>query len=95
MGGGWSLRFRLLVGQVVVLVIVCIGIGAATELALYKYLLAQLDTQLHDASQRSARIFAEPPTAPWRHHPRPFPRPGPGPGLSGRARLNRSAWSRR
>jgi two-component system OmpR family sensor kinase len=76
MGGGWSLRFRLLVGQLVVLVIVCVGIGAATELALYKYLLAQLDTQLHDASQRSVRIFAEPP---WRHHPRPFPRPGPGP----------------
>jgi two-component system OmpR family sensor kinase len=79
MGGGWSLRLRLLVGQLVVLVIVCVGIGAATELALYKYLLAQLDTQLHDASQRSVRIFAEPPTAPWRHHPRPFPRPGPGP----------------
>jgi two-component system OmpR family sensor kinase len=79
MGGGWSLRFRLLVGQLVVLVIVCVGIGAATELALYKYLLAQLDTQLQDASQRSVRIFGEPPTAPWRHHPRPFPRPGPGP----------------
>jgi two-component system, OmpR family, sensor kinase len=79
MGGGWSLRFRLLVGQLVVLVIVCVGIGAATELALYKYLLAQLDTSLHDASQRSVRIHAEPPTAPWRHHPRPFPRPGPGP----------------
>jgi two-component system OmpR family sensor kinase len=79
MGGGWSLRFRLLVGQLVVLVIVCIGIGAATELALYKYLLAQLDTSLHDASQRSVRIHTEPPTAPWRHHPRPFPRPGPGP----------------
>jgi two-component system, OmpR family, sensor kinase len=79
MGGAWSLRFRLLIGQVVVLAIVCIGIGAATELALYKYLLAQLDTQLQDASQRSVRIFAEPPTAPWRHHPRPFPRPGPGP----------------
>jgi two-component system OmpR family sensor kinase len=79
MGGGWSLRFRLLVGQLIVLVIVCIGIGAATELALYKYLLAQLDTSLHDASQRSVRIHAEPPTAPWRHHPRPFPRPGPGP----------------
>jgi two-component system OmpR family sensor kinase len=79
MGGAWSLRFRLLIGQVVVLAIVCIGIGAATELALYKYLLAQLDTQLHDASQRSVRIFAEPPMAPWRHHPRAFPRPGPGP----------------
>jgi two-component system, OmpR family, sensor kinase len=79
MGGTWSLRFRLLIGQVVVLAVVCIGIGAATELALYKYLLAQLDTQLQDASQRSVRIFAEPPTAPWRHHPRAFPRPGPGP----------------
>jgi len=68
-----------LVGQVVVLAIVCIGIGAATELALYRYLVAQLDTQLRDASQRSVRIFGEPPTAPWRHHQRPFPRPGPGP----------------
>jgi len=79
MGQAWSLRFRLLVGQVVVLAVVCIGIGAATELALYRYLVAQLDTQLRDASQRSVRIFGEPPTAPWRHHQRPFPRPGPGP----------------
>jgi two-component system, OmpR family, sensor kinase len=79
MGGGSSLRFRLLVGQILILVIVCVGIGAATELALYKYLVAQLDTALHDASQRSVRIFLEPPMAPWRHHPRPFPRPGPGP----------------
>ena len=75
MGGAWSLRFRLLVGQVVVLAVVCIGIGAVTELALYRYLVAQLDTQLNDASQRSVRIFTEP----WRHHLRPFPRPGPGP----------------
>jgi two-component system OmpR family sensor kinase len=67
-----------LVGQVVVLAVVCIGIGAATELALYRYLVTQLDTQLRDASQRSVRILGEPPTAPWRHH-RPFPRPGPGP----------------
>ena len=79
MGQAWSLRFRLLVGQVVVLAVVCIGIGAATELALYRYLVAQLDTQLRDASQRSVRIFGEPPTAPWRHHQRSFPRPGPGP----------------
>jgi two-component system OmpR family sensor kinase len=79
MGQAWSLRFRLLVGQVVVLAVVCIGIGAATELSLYRYLVAQLDTQLRDASQRSVRIFGEPPTAPWRHHQRPFPRPGPGP----------------
>ena len=79
MGQAWSLRFRLLVGQVVILAVVCIGIGAATELALYRYLVAQLDTQLRDASQRSVRIIGEPPTAPWRHHQRAFPRPGPGP----------------
>ena len=79
MGGGSSLRFRLLVGQILILVIVCVGIGAATELALYKYLVAQLDTSLRDASQRSVRIFTEPPMAPWRHHSRSFPRPGPGP----------------
>ena len=79
MGQAWSLRFRLLVGQVVVLAVVCLGIGAATELSLYRYLVAQLDTQLRDASQRSVRIFGEPASAPWRHHQRPFPRPGPGP----------------
>ncbi len=79
MGRAWSLRFRLLVGQVVILAIVCVGIGAVTELALYRYLVGQLDTQLHDASHRSVRIFDEPPSAPWRHHLRTFPRPGPGP----------------
>jgi two-component system OmpR family sensor kinase len=68
-----------LIGQVIVLAIVCVGIGAVTELALYRYLVGQLDTELNDASHRSVRIFAEPPTAPWRHHLRPFPRPGPGP----------------
>ena len=66
MGRTWSLRLRLLIGQVVVLAIVCVGIGAVTELSLYRYLVAQLDTQLHDASQRSVRIFGEPPSAPWR-----------------------------
>jgi two-component system, OmpR family, sensor kinase len=75
----WSLRLRLLIGQVVVLAIACVGIGAVTELALYRYLVGQLDTQLADASHRSVRILGEPPSAPWRHHLRPFPRPGPGP----------------
>jgi two-component system, OmpR family, sensor kinase len=79
MGRTWSLRLRLLIGQVVVLAIVCVGIGAVTELALYRYLVGQLDTEVQDASHRSVRIFGEPPSAPWRHHLRPFPRPGPGP----------------
>jgi two-component system OmpR family sensor kinase len=68
-----------LIGQVVVLAVACVGIGAVTEFALYRYLVGQLDTQLQDASHRSVRIFGEPPSAPWRHHPRAFPRPGPGP----------------
>ncbi|MGH3970779.1 MAG: two-component sensor histidine kinase, partial [Mycobacterium sp.] len=77
----WSLRVRLLVGQTIVLAIACVGIGAVTELALYRYLVGQLDVQLQDASHRSVRIYSEPlgPPVPWRHHQRSYPRPGPGP----------------
>lgn len=74
----WSLRLRLLVGQVVVLAVVCIGITAATELALRHYLVAQLDGQLSGASYRSALMYPEPPRALWRHEPG-HSRPGPGP----------------
>jgi two-component system, OmpR family, sensor kinase len=77
MGGASSLRFRLLAGQIFVLVIVCLGIGAVTELALSRYLVGQLDVNLHDASQRSVRIHLDPQIVHWRH--RQFPRPGPGP----------------
>ncbi|ORX06774.1 sensor histidine kinase [Mycolicibacillus trivialis] len=77
----WSLRTRLLAGQVVLLAAVCLGIGAVTEFALYRYLVGQLDTQLHEVARRSAVIHGEPPPPPppgW-DHVRPFPRPGPGP----------------
>ncbi|MBO0865168.1 MAG: two-component sensor histidine kinase, partial [Mycobacterium sp.] len=52
-----------------------------TELALYRYLVGQLDLQVQDASHRSVRIFIEPPPppTPGRHRPRSYPRPGPGP----------------
>ncbi len=75
----WSLRVRLLVGQTIVLAIACVGIGAVTEVALYRYLVGQLDVQVHDASHRSVRMFGEPsrPPGPRRHHH--APRPGPGP----------------
>ncbi|WP_343601219.1 HAMP domain-containing sensor histidine kinase [Mycobacterium sp.] len=74
----WSLRVRLLAGQLVVLTLVCVGIGSVTELALHRYLVGQLDVQLHDAAHRSVRFYGEPPhQGAWRHH-RP-PRPGPGP----------------
>lgn len=75
----WSLRLRLLLGQVVVLAIVCVGIAGVTEAALYRYLVGQLDQQLQGASHRSAMTYGEPPPppVPWRH-PR-VPAAGPGP----------------
>jgi two-component system, OmpR family, sensor kinase len=76
----WSLRLRLLVGQVIVLALVCIGITAATELALNHHLVKQLDGQLGGTSYRSAQMYPEPNRPPWRHEPRAYyPRPGPGP----------------
>lgn len=77
----WSLRVRLLVGQTVVLAIAFVGIGAVTELALYRYLVGQLDVQVHEASHRSVRLFggAPPGSPPWRHHLRPHFGSGPGP----------------
>jgi two-component system, OmpR family, sensor kinase len=74
----WSLRARLLVGQILLLALVCIGVGIGTELALSQYLVHQLDGQLVDAARRSSMISSYPPPP----HPdgsRPFPRPGPGP----------------
>ncbi|CPR10914.1 sensor histidine kinase [Mycobacterium bohemicum DSM 44277] len=78
-GRAWSLRLRLLVGQVVVLAVVCIGITAATELSLRHHLVAQLDGQLAGASYRSALLYPEPKRPGWRHESRFSPRPGPGP----------------
>jgi two-component system, OmpR family, sensor kinase len=74
----WSLLVRLLVGQVLLLALVCIAIGFGTELALRQYLVHQLDGQLVDAARRSAMISSYPPQ-PRPDGSRPFPRPGPGP----------------
>ncbi|HTY32810.1 HAMP domain-containing sensor histidine kinase [Mycobacterium sp.] len=76
----WSLRLRLLVGQVVVLAVVCLGITAATELALLHHLVAQLDGQLAGTSYRSALMYPEPKRPGWHHESHfYYPRPGPGP----------------
>lgn len=75
----WSLRLRLLVGQVVVLAVVCVGITAATELALLRHLVAQLDGQLAGTSYRSALMYPEPKRPGWHHESHFYPRPGPGP----------------
>src|ERR1700743_1266756 len=73
----WTLRARLLVGQVVVLALVCILITAVTELALDHHLVKQLDGQLGGTSYRSALMYPE--TNRPGHEHSYYPRPGPGP----------------
>ena len=53
----WSLRTRLLVTQVALLAVVCAGIGIATEFALQRFLMHQLDEPVVEAGRRSAVIF--------------------------------------
>lgn len=82
----WSLRARLLAGQIAVLALVCVGIGAITEGALYRYLVSEVDSQLLQITQRSSMMVRGlPPPGTPRHPgappppPLPAPRPGPGP----------------
>jgi two-component system OmpR family sensor kinase len=83
MGSGvsrWSLRARLLAGQIALLAVVCLGIAAVTEGALYRYLVGELDSQLLQITQRSSMMERRPP--PLRDGDRPPPpmtRGGPGP----------------
>jgi two-component system OmpR family sensor kinase len=92
----WSLRVRLLVTQVLLLALVIAGVGVATEFALQRFLLHQLDDQVLEAGRRSAAIFElpPPPLAPplmggvpvsrmdHRHFRQRFdPEAGPGPGF--------------
>ncbi|ORV83657.1 sensor histidine kinase [Mycolicibacterium iranicum] len=53
----WTLRTRLIVTQVVLLAVVCAGIGIATEFALQRFLMNQLDEQVIEAGRRSSAIF--------------------------------------
>lgn len=81
----WSLRARLLAGQIALLIVVCLGIGAATELALHRYLVHELDGQLLQITQRSSMMERRPPPPPpppWSDRVAPVipvPRAGPGP----------------
>ncbi|MGZ8801106.1 MAG: sensor histidine kinase [Mycobacterium sp.] len=69
----WSLRTRLLVTQVLLLAVVCAGIGIATEFALQRFLMNQLDEQVVEAGKRSAVFFDFGPPPP----------PGMGPPMMG------------
>ncbi|MEW5808535.1 MAG: HAMP domain-containing sensor histidine kinase [Actinomycetota bacterium] len=75
----WSLRARLLVTQVVLLAVVCAGIGLATEFALQRFLMNQLDEQVVEAARRSAVIFQLGPPPPPGVVPPMMPPPGPVP----------------
>ncbi|BBZ64941.1 two-component sensor histidine kinase [Mycolicibacterium insubricum] len=72
------MRTRVLSGQVLLLLLVCLGIGTATELALRSYLYHQLDGQVRDVAARSALLSALPPPRPdmlreLGHHAGPGP----------------------
>jgi two-component system OmpR family sensor kinase len=79
----WSLRVRLLVTQVVLLSVVCASIGLATQFALHRFLVRQLDNQVIEAGRRSAAIYDLPPPMfriPGVQGPPEGPgRPDPGP----------------
>ena len=72
--------------QVLLLAVVCAGIGIATEFALQRFLMNQLDEQVIEAGRRSAAIFdfgPPPPPGmgpPMMRPPDVFPGPPPGSG---------------
>ncbi|MEX1175098.1 MAG: HAMP domain-containing sensor histidine kinase [Mycobacterium sp.] len=74
----WSLRARLLAGQMALLAAACIGIAGITEFALYRYLIGELDSQLVQIAQRSAVMESRLPT------PTPTPAEGADAAVRGR-----------
>jgi two-component system OmpR family sensor kinase len=87
----WSLRTRLLASQILLLALVCAGIGVGTEIALQHFLTNQLDDRLAETGRRSVGLyeFGPPPGPPPGYPPRPeYPRRmiirddlGPGPAF--------------
>ena len=86
----WTLRTRLLVSQILLLALVCAGIGVGTIVALQHFLTTQLDERLAETGRRSAGLFEFPPPPPPPGFPMPpgFPHrmiirgdEGPGPAF--------------
>ena len=75
----WSLRSRLLAGQLALIAVVALGIAAATEFALNAYLVGELDGQLRHIAQRSSMMDHRPPPPPGRDDRPMMSRRGPGP----------------
>lgn len=53
-----SLQIRLVAAQVVLLALVCVGIGVGTLTAMHRFLLEQLDGQVIDAAARSSLLYS-------------------------------------
>ena len=82
-----SLSARLLIGQLCLLLVVCLGIGAVTVLALHQYLIGEVDKQLRETAHRSAIIYGQPPPPPLPPTMRDNRPPWPArawPGIPGR-----------
>ncbi len=60
----WSLRARLLATQILLLALVCAGIGVGTEIALQHFLMNQLDDRLAETGRRSVGLFEYGPPPP-------------------------------
>ncbi|QFZ17996.1 sensor histidine kinase [Saccharothrix syringae] len=71
----WSLRTRLLVGQLALLAVLCAIIGVVSGFALRDFLVGRLDEQLQLAAERATRMLP-----PLPGNPRPE-RPLGGPGF--------------
>ena len=84
----WSLRARLLATQILLLALVCAGIGFGTEIALQHFLMNQLDDRLGETGKRSVGLFEFGPPPPPPGPPGDFSRRmmirddmGPGPAF--------------
>ena len=77
---GWSLRARLIAALVALLAVACVTVGVASEVAVSRIQLAQLDGQLKSAADRTPHDNGP------EHGPGPLPGglrgdgPGPPPG---------------
>ncbi|WP_277224154.1 sensor histidine kinase [Mycolicibacterium hassiacum] len=83
---GWSLRARLVLTQVMLLAVVCAGICVATEFALQRFLVHQLDQQVLETARRSAVIYRLGPPPPGGFGLRPPPPGWVGPSPPERPR---------
>jgi two-component system OmpR family sensor kinase len=87
----WTLRTRIVASTLGLLAVLCIAIGAVTEVALHQFLMGRLDDQLSQAGGRFNRAAEGPPPSPHPITSDFLPR-GQAPGTIG-AYLNSTGMS--